>query len=307
MRVLFIFLDGVGLGSDDPDKNPFARAPMPRLQSVLGGRRLLAGSAPYVGERATLLGLDASLGVQGLPQSATGQAVLLTGMNVPERLGEHYGPKPNPAVAEFLRGGGLFARVQAAGKRAALLNAYPPRYFQAVESGRRLYSSIPLAVTSAGLRLFDQGDLFAGRAMSADFTGAGWASMLGFPEAPVLSPATAGLRLAGLARKYDFSLFEYWSTDYAGHKQDMGWALQQLDVFDQVLGGLIEAWQPEDGLILVTSDHGNMEDLSTRRHTNAEVPALLIGARSARKPFAEGMTSLLEVAPAILRAIQAPT
>ena len=306
MRVLFIFLDGIGLGTDDSGRNPFARVHMPHLESLLDGRRLLADSAPYVGERATLLGLDASLGVQGLPQSATGQAVLLTGTNVPERLGEHYGPKPNPAVAEFLRGGGLFSRVHAAGKTAALLNAYPPRYFEAVESGRRLYSSIPLAVTSAGLRLFDKEDLFAGRALSPDFTGAGWASMLGFPEAPVMSPATAGVRLAGLARNYDFSFFEYWSTDYAGHKQDMGWALQQLDVFDEVLGGLIEAWQPTDGLILLTSDHGNMEDLSTRRHTNAEVPALLIGARAARDVFAGGMTSLLDIAPAVLRAVQAP-
>ena len=121
-----------------------------------------------------------------------------------------------------------------------------------------------------------------------------------------MSPATAGVRLAGLARNYDFSFFEYWSTDYAGHKQDMGWALQQLDVFDEVLGGLIEAWQPTDGLILLTSDHGNMEDLSTRRHTNAEVPALLIGARAARDVFAGGMTSLLDIAPAVLRAVQAP-
>jgi 2,3-bisphosphoglycerate-independent phosphoglycerate mutase len=304
MRILFIFLDGIGLGVDDSAKNPFARAPMPQLQSLLGGRRLVADSAPYVGERATLLGLDASLGIRGLPQSATGQAVLLTGENVPAHLGEHYGPKPNPAVADFIRGGTLFSRMKTAGKTAALLNAYPPRYFEAVDSGRRLYSSIPLAVISAGLRLFDKEDLFAGRAMSADFTGAGWASLLGFPEAPVMNPAVAGAKLADLARNYDFSLFEYWSTDYAGHKQDMTWAVQQLDAFDAVLGGLIDSWKPEDGLILLTSDHGNMEDLSTRRHTNAEVPALLIGPRTARDQFARLMTSLLDIAPAIIRTVQ---
>jgi 2,3-bisphosphoglycerate-independent phosphoglycerate mutase len=307
MRVLFIFLDGIGLGMDDSSRNPFARAQMPHLRSLLGGRRLLADSAPYVGPRATLLGLDASLGVHGLPQSATGQAVLLTGTNVPAHLGEHYGPKPNPAVAGLLRGGSLLSRMSAAGKTAALLNAYPPRYFQSVESGRRLYSSIPLAVTSAGLPLFSKDDLFAGRAMSADFTGAGWAGMLGFPDAPVMRPAEAGLKLAHLARSYDFSLFEYWSTDYAGHKQDMAWALRQLEVLDAVLGGLLQSWRNADGLILLTSDHGNMEDLSTRRHTNAEVPALLIGGRPARAAFAEGMTSLLDIAPAILRTTQVPS
>jgi len=264
---------------------------------------------PYVGERATLLGLDASLGVQGLPQSATGQAVLLTGENVPAQVGEHYGPKPNPAVAGILRDGSLFSRLGAAGRTAALLNAYPPRYFEAVESGRRLYSSIPLAVTSAGLHLFSKEDLFAGRAMSADFTGAGWASMLGFPDAPVMRAEDAGFKLAELARRYDFSLFEYWSTDYAGHKQDMAWAVQQLEVFDGVLGGLTQAWRNADGLILLTSDHGNMEDLSTRRHTDAKVPALLVGERTVRDAFAEDMTSLLDIAPAILRTrtIQAPS
>ncbi len=75
---------------------------MPTLIELLDGRRLLAGSAPFVGPRATLLALDATLGVQGLPQSATGQASLLTGQNVAAAIGEHYGPKPNPAVAKSL-------------------------------------------------------------------------------------------------------------------------------------------------------------------------------------------------------------
>ena len=83
MRILFIFLDGVGLGADDPETNPLASVEMPNLQKLLGGNKLLAATAPFVGERATLLALDASLGVNGLPQSATGQAVLLTGINVP--------------------------------------------------------------------------------------------------------------------------------------------------------------------------------------------------------------------------------
>src|SRR5258707_2586569 len=102
LRVLFIFLDGVGLGVDDPEINPFARLEMPFLQSLLGGRKLLAASAPYVGKRATLLALDAGMGVKGLPQSATGQAVLLTGINIPAEIGEHYGPKPNPAGAKYI-------------------------------------------------------------------------------------------------------------------------------------------------------------------------------------------------------------
>src|SRR5512143_3721718 len=111
MRVLFIFLDGVGLGADNPELNPFARVPMPFLQGLLDGRRLLDGAAPFVGERASLYALDASLGVSGFPQSATGQAVLLTGENIPAQIGEHYGPKPNPPVAAPIQKGTLLSRL----------------------------------------------------------------------------------------------------------------------------------------------------------------------------------------------------
>jgi hypothetical protein len=297
-RVLFIFLDGIGLGVDNPETNPLARAGMPCLQSLLDGRKLTASAAPYKSEQVSLLALDAGLGVAGLPQSATGQAVLLTGINIPEELGYHYGPKPNPAVAGYLNNGNtLFSWLRAKGKKSALLNAYPPRYFSGIESGKRLYSSIPLAYTSAGYPLFTQGDFFAGRALSADFTGEGWRSMLKIEDAPVMSAQEAGEKLAELAQKYDFSLFEYWASDYAGHKQDMDWAIRQMEVFDEVLAGLVEGWDMNEDLILITSDHGNMEDLSTRRHTDARVPGLVLGGK--HRHFAEGLVDLTGIAPRI--------
>ena len=48
-HVLFLFLDGVGLGPDDPMVNPFAAARMPNLTELLEGRRLVAGSALFDG------------------------------------------------------------------------------------------------------------------------------------------------------------------------------------------------------------------------------------------------------------------
>ncbi len=290
-----MFLDGVGLGADDPVNNPFARATLPTLTSLLGGRRMLARSAPTFGPQASLLALDACLGVAGLPQSATGQAVLLTGENIPAALGYHYGPKPNPAVAHFLRGGGLFGALTRAGKRAALLNAYPPGYFAGIESGRRLYSAIPLAVSQSGLPLFTDLDLHAGQAISADFTGAGWQERLHLPDTPQLSPSQAGQRLAELALNFDFSFFEYWLSDYAGHQQDMPAALTLLEQFDTVLGELCANWDMTHDLILLTSDHGNLEDLSTRRHTANPVPLLLVGSPVARSAFAD-VRNLTEVA-----------
>jgi hypothetical protein len=309
VKVLFIFLDGIGLGENNPETNPFARAKMPNLNALLDGRSLLKESAPFVGERGTLLAIDPSVGVDGLPQSATGQAMLLTGVNISAELGYHYGPKPNPEVAAYLNGETIFSKCVAAGKKAALLNAYPPRYFDGIVSGKRLYSSIPLGVTNAGLELFRHDDFFAGRALSADFTGAGWRTMLGFPDSPVMDAHEAGKKLISLAMEYDFSFFEYWASDYAGHKQDMETAVGLMEVFDGVLGGLFESLKVageklnDEMLVLVTSDHGNMEDLSTRKHTDADVPLIVIGEKTAREEFTRGMTDLTHVAPAIWRMV----
>lgn len=285
MRILFIFLDGVGLGVDDPQQNPFARAHMPALSRLLDGRRMLASSASFSGKKADLLALDACLGVAGLPQSATGQAVLLTGENIPAQIGFHYGPKPNPEVATFLRNGGLFGQVTRASQRAALLNAYPPGYFSSIASGRRMYSAVPLAVIQAGLPLFTEEDLLAGRAISADFTAEAWKERLQRPDVPALSTYQAGSRLAELAVGYDFSFFEYWLSDYAGHQQDMDSAVALLEQFDSVLDALLANWDTDEDLILLTSDHGNIEDLSTRRHSANPVPLLLIGSPVARRSF----------------------
>ena len=275
---------------------------MPNLNALLDARSLLKDSAPFYGERATLLAIDPSVGVTGLPQSATGQAMLVTGINIPAALGYHYGPKPNPEVAAFLSDGTLFSRFVKAGKKTALLNAYPPRYFDGIDSGKRLYSSIPLAVTNAGLELFRLDDLFAGRALSADFTGEGWRTMLGFPDSPAMDPHHAGRKLVTLANEYDFCLFEYWASDYAGHKQQMETAIGLMETFDGVLGGLLDEMNDEL-LVLITSDHGNMEDLSTRKHTDADVPAIVIGNKTARDEFTRDLKDLTDIAPAIWRSV----
>lgn len=299
MRLFFLFIDGLGLGTSDASVNPLMSALTPNLRRLLEGRPLILDSAPFHGKVASLLALDACLGVPGLPQSATGQAVLLTGVNIPAAIGEHYGPKPNRAVAAYLQDT-LFRRVVEVGGKAALLNAYPERYFQGVHSGKRLYSAIPWAVTNAGLRLFSADDLYAGRALSADLTGQGWRERLGYADAPVISARAAGERLAFLAGRYHFSMFEYWPTDYVGHGQDFSAALSLLETLDDAIGGLANAWDGQ-GLILVTSDHGNLEDLSSRRHTSNPVPCLLIGPVEARRRFAADLHDLTGIATGIER------
>ncbi len=302
-RVLVIFVDGLGLGPGDPDLNPLAVARMSATAALLEGRRLVANSAPFVGARATLLAIDARLGVEGTPQSATGQAALLTGRNVPALVGEHYGPKPNRAVSTILRQDNLFMQIRSRGGTAALLNAYPPRYFEAIDSGRRLYSSIPMAVVAAGIPLKTAQDLQAGEAFSVDFTGQGWSDQPDFPPAPVYSVEEAGRKLAELSQSYDLAWFDYWLSDVLGHRGSLREAVAILESLDAVLGATIGNWGDRPDLIVLTSDHGNLENLGQRGHTVNPVPALVIGPAEARNRFCEELQDLTSIAPAILRAV----
>ncbi len=285
-HILFIFLDGVGLGSPDPSINPLAAADIPVLMGLLGGQRPLAGTPRMETARTLFIPTDAGLGVAGLPQSATGQATILTGRNVPREIGKHWGPKPNAEVAAILRQGSVFSRLTSRGLRAGLLNAYPQGYFDAIASGHRGYSAIPLAVTAAGLPLLTADDLRAGRALSADFTSEGWPE----PGAPVFSLAEAGQRLAELATTYRFAFYEHWLTDYVGHRGTFEDGRSVIERLDSVLGGLLSAWDDAGGLIVITSDHGNLEDLSQKHHTANQVPTLIIGDQ--RRAFGEGLVDL---------------
>jgi 2,3-bisphosphoglycerate-independent phosphoglycerate mutase len=302
-QVLVLFLDGVGLGPSNPATNPFCTAKMPNLTSLLNGDSMTLGVSPFDGEHASLYALDTTLGVPGLPQSATGQAVLLTGRNVPAEIGEHYGPKPNPAVTRILQENNLFMQVLARGGSARLLNAYPPRYFEAIANRRRLYSAIPMAVRAAGIDLMTAEDLQAERAMSPDFTGDGWSSQPDFPPAPVYSPGEAGKHLARLSQQCNLSWFDYWLSDYAGHRAGEEQAIHLLETFDKVLGGLIQAWKMTQDLIILSSDHGNLEDLSARGHTYNPVPALLIGPSRLRQTFAQNLSDLTSFYGGVLQVL----
>jgi bisphosphoglycerate-independent phosphoglycerate mutase (AlkP superfamily) len=134
-------------------------------------------------------------------------------------------------------------------------------------------------------------------------TGEALRDRLGITDLPILSAGEAGRRLARLGQAGDFSLFEYWLTDYAGHGQDMDTAVALLETFDAVLGGLLDGWDDAGGLILLTSDHGNLEDLTTRRHTLNPVPALIVGAQEPRRILADSLHSLADVQPGVLHAL----
>jgi len=301
-RVIFLFLDGVGIGGDDPGFNPLAArdyaSTYPTLARLLGGTAPVLNSGRAAGPGAHLVPLDAQMGVQGRPQSATGQAALLTGLNAPVLLGEHYGPRPDGRVRAILDRAGIFRRLVAGGHRPFFCNAYPQRYFEVIHSGRRRLSAVPHAAVAGGQRLLTHVDLMAGRALSSDFTNQGWRDELGYPMAPVYDAAEAGGVLWQIAQPYDFLFFEHWMTDVYGHDQALAPAVAMLQRFDSFLGGLVAAADQENTLIVVASDHGNVEDCRHGKHTTNPALGLLIG--EGRAAFAEKAHNLADLPRIVL-------
>ena len=296
-RALIIFLDGIGLGDDDPAVNPFAAAHTPTLASLAGGQRWLRGTERVATGRAAFGPVDPRMGVPGRPQSATGQAAILTGRNVPAIIGEHYGPRPNPPIRALLKEDNLFIRSVSRGEPAALLEAYPPAFHSALSSGKRIPSSYQDAALQAGLTLFGEDDVQNGDALAVDWTGAAWREHLGYTDSPVYTPTEAGRRLVEIARRYRFSFFSHWLTDQVGHRGNVPDGVALLELFDGVMAGVLDSWNDDEGLIIITSDHGNLEDLSHGKHTMNDVPLVIVGRGAA--DVATQVNTLADIAPAI--------
>ena len=275
-----LFLDGVGLGVKDPSVNPLFAARMPALRSLFGGELPSLARSRISSGAATVLPLDATLGVPGFPQSGTGQTSLFTGVNGAAVAGKHFGPHPYSTLKPVIAERNIFRRLRDAGKSTLFANAFPQRFFDYLGSHPGRMTVTTLSATTSGLPLLRAEDLARGMAVSADITNAGWLA-LGYPDIAVIPPAEAGKRLSGLSREHHFVLFEYWKTDYAGHAMDPREAVNVLETFDAMLRGIIDSLDANETLLLITSDHGNIEDLTTKTHTCNPVPLILYGAGAA--------------------------
>lgn len=293
MSVLLIFVDGVGVGDCHPDTNPLARARTIHLRAACGP---LEG--PAVRGGALVIPTEATLGVPGLPQSATGQTALLTGINAPGKVGRHVHGFCTRPLAALLDGASLFARVTREGGRATFANAYSPEFFR---GERRFLSVTTVAMRRAGLAFRDLDDLARGRAVYHDMTNRALRER-GY-DLPEISPTVAGRRLARLARSHDFTMYEHFLTDKAGHDRDMRRGVTLLEQLDELLDAVLAEADAGDLLVMLTSDHGNLEDLTTRTHTTNPVPTMLWGR--GREALAGEIHTLTDIAPALLRHLRA--
>ena len=279
-KTLLVFIDGLGLGPDDPSINPIHGGNCPVLERLL---------------RKESVPVDARLGVPGLPQSATGQATLFTGCNAAEWMGRHVEGLPGPKLKEMVREKNIFSRLMRQGYACTFANAYFTDDMNEVR-GRRRQSVTTVASLAAFGHVRDTAAMLDNRAVYQDFTreylrGRGYTG-------PAVTPREAAHHLLAITAEHDFTLFEYFQTDLMAHKgtpEDVQRVLIQLNEFLDVL----LSWPKQPGhLFLLTSDHGNIEDSRTRLHTKNPVPLAALGEGAEK--MKRGVKSLTDFVPQLM-------
>jgi len=292
-RVILIFIDGLGIGEKNPEINPCAHRGFKYLDIFNDQEE--ASEKPFGG---LVRPLDTTLDVEGLPQSATGQTALLCGVNAAQLLKRHLQGFPNHLLRQLIRKESLLKKLKERGKKVAFINAYPPIYFElGPEALERRLSVTSHATLAADFPFFTFEDVRSGRSIYQEFTNQ--SLQANHPELPIFTPQQAGKILARAALNFDFSLYEYFQTDRAGHSLNMERAQAELLKLEQFLDGFFTQIDLNTTLVLLTSDHGNIEDMSVKTHTRH--PALTIVWGHRKHEFSRSLHSIIDVAPAILR------
>lgn len=291
-----IFLDGVGIGNADPNSNPFFARNFRFLNDVFG-------STPHLKQQhlnngnAYLFPADACLGVQGLPQSGTGQTSIFCGVNASKITGFHFGPFPHSELLPVIKEKNIFAELLRMDKKVTFANAYPKVFFDYIRSGKKRLSVTSLSCRMSGVKLNTSLDLRRGKALTAEITNSRWVNKLNY-KLPVISPETAAKRLLKIAYEHDYTLFEYFLSDHYGHGRIAELEEDILETLDRFLFYLLTKFDSEKGTLIICSDHGNLEDISIKMHTLNPALTITLGKHAAG--LSERIKSLPDIKPAII-------
>jgi 2,3-bisphosphoglycerate-independent phosphoglycerate mutase len=298
LRVILLFLDGVGIGKRNLHTNPFVSANIPALKGLLGGTLPFLSNRRIRSSGAYAVPVNATLRIPGLPQSGTGQTAIFTGVNGAKVFGRHFGPYPPTILRPIIESKNIFRQLRTRGKTVCFANAFPQRFFDYTSSGTRRLTVTTLACLLTGIPLLTARELSRNEGVSADFTRTRWPE-LGHPDIQPVTPRDAGHHLWHIAENHDFTLFEYWLTDHAGHSQKMESGIEVLENFDQFLQGFLEDFSGRNSLLVMISDHGNLEDLSVKTHTRNPVPCVAAGQHA--HDVVSSVHNLTHITPAILK------
>jgi len=293
MRVITIFIDGIGIGKDSADYNPLSN----RNLNVL---HCSVDNSCKIPKNGFLIPTDACLGVEGLPQSATGQTTLLTGVNAARLTGRHIPGFPTKTLRNLLKEKSIFKQIKDAGKSGIFINTFRPLFFNLPMDLKYRLSVTTVAALAADLYFYNIDDLRDRRSIYHDFTNKELIKR-GF-DVPEFSPAEAAKILYEESNEYDFTLYEYFLTDKAGHSKDMNRAniiVEKLDVF---LKNVLNFTDLKKTTLIITSDHGNIEDLSVKTHTKN--PALTLVWGQGADYLKDRIRTLEDFTPAVIQLME---
>lgn len=289
--LLLFFIDGFGIG----ERNEFN--PLYLTENVAPLAHFKDEIAEVIFD-GVMIPTDANLGVEGRPQSASGQTTILTGINAPQFLGYHKQGFPNQALRDVIRENSIFLQLEKLKITPNVFaNAYTPQFF--TETPRWKSATTVAVEASETVKFRTLEDMKNGEAVFMDFTNSVLRAR-GF-DAELWTAERAGKTLADIAKKHRFTLYEYFITDKIGHDQDFSLAGKVLPDLAKMLRTVLENTDLENSTVLMTSDHGNIEDLSKRNHTLNKVPTIIWGKD--KHKIAGQIASLADITPAIVKTL----
>ncbi|WP_165875815.1 peptidase [Hazenella coriacea] len=300
IAVILLFIDGVGLG-EEAEYNPWFSYDPPFFKEILNGNYLTHHSVGKYGSEILLLATDSKLGVEGIPQSATGQAAIFTGNNAPKMLGRHMSGLPFRRLRNWVKEDNIYLQLQAKDWSATFANSYTQEYFARPATQRGWVSVTTAALQSSGQPIRYFSELLAGEAVYHDITRQTLKKVL--PDVNEITPEQAARDCLGIARQAEVVIHEFFLSDRAGHKRDPQLISWVIETYDRFLGELTKRKATNDTIVLV-SDHGNSEDLRVPTHTENPVPTLIIGDTGAIEELGLSHWDLTCIAPLVRCLVQ---
>ncbi|RHX96209.1 metalloenzyme [Leptospira yasudae] len=281
--IFYMFIDGIGFGPDDPATNPFSRYAKSFFLPLAG--KPIPEEAPETLKKAVFLKTDASLGIKGLPQSATGQTSLWTGINACKVLQRHLSGFPTFTLKKIISKYSIIRVLEEHGFKADLLNCYTPAFTDYVKKNPRHVSASTLIQMASDKPLKNMDDLRQGKGLYMDITHEYLKEFSrGYLDDSddlfrVRDPYETGTSIIRNCKEdgYTLCIYEFFLTDKVGHKMHWEAAEKYIGELESFFKGVLETLNPEEDQLIVTSDHGNLEDLSVDVHTVNPVPTILYG------------------------------
>ena len=105
------------------------------------------------------------------------------------------------------------------------------------------------------------------------------------------------------SKEYDTIILNYANPDMVGHTGSLEASIKAVEVIDECVGKVVEAVNNQNGVLIITADHGNIEQMIDYKtgephtaHTINPVPLILVGMENVK--LREGI--LADLAPTML-------